>query len=211
MTTELRKYTSIYRLFSILLLNCVTLIDPAFWEDKNEIATISKYKEVCNYKTVLAMCLAKAPEMYLLWKAYAGNKLGVCIIFDEYELKNTIKTFNHNIIFKPVEYVKYKDISSSPIEAINLPLIKRWPYIGEEEYRIIYTSKTETLKEMNIPISRRCIKRIKVNPWISEQEFILIKKIINNFLGWENLEVSTSTVLYFDGWAKRIEKRDFLC
>jgi len=203
---NLRKYTTLTVLYKILREKKIILFDPNIWEDKNDVMVLMKYKEECKFEAVLATCFAKAEETYLMWKAYAGNENGVCIEFNEYELISSFP--DDQYLKKEISYTKIINLGKNNISKGDLPFIKRYPYSGEKEYRIIYSS-SEKVTSIDVPITLTCIKRIIINPWISQENFKLVKKDINRITGCEDLVIRKSSVLSNKEWKNKVTNLNF--
>jgi hypothetical protein len=198
----LRKYTSLLVLKKILKDKKITLRDPVNWEDKNDVEVIKKFKNEYQFLTVLATCFAKAEETYLMWKSYAGNESGVCIEFNQEELLTKIP--NHEFSSDEVKYTQINELSDNIIEKDKLPFIKRYPYKGENEFRIVFASKEQLLSNIDFSISPSCIKRVLFNPWISTGIYNNLKKEILGISGWKNLNIIQSTVLSNNKWKEKV-------
>ena len=57
MTELLRRYTNIPALIYLLTARKITLLDPASWDDKNDLHFLSLYREKKSLETVLAFAL----------------------------------------------------------------------------------------------------------------------------------------------------------
>ncbi len=200
---KIRRYTNLDELLSILNQNSITFYDQKMWEDQNDICYISKYKKLNHYRSVLVKCFAKAEETYLMWKAYTNKEKGVCIEFDQMRLINKISS--KNIISRSVIYTTIKSRQSNRQKLGLLPFLKRYPYKGEKEYRIVYFSPDKYLSSASIPIDRSCILRILLSPWLTNTMVETQKDEIKKINGWNDLLVMKSSVLSNHEWMKEAE------
>ena len=58
----LRRYTDLTTTIDLLSRKRLVLLDPAFWDDRNDSYFIGKYKEQIGAKSVLALCMSTIGE-----------------------------------------------------------------------------------------------------------------------------------------------------
>lgn len=180
------------------------LLDPARWDDQNDAHNLVTYKKKKGFKSVLALCIADAPEAYIHWKIYASNSSGVCIEFHRENLIEKFKTQN-GFLHGYVEYVLLENLCQSPPSVDDLPFIKRFAYQGESEYRFIFTSaedKDKKKKIKYISIDIEDIKQIVINPWVERTVYKSIELAIAETNGWADINIRQSTVTKNDAWRR---------
>jgi hypothetical protein len=195
----LRRYTNIPALIYLLRHKSLTLLDPTFWDDKNDSYFLQLYKEQKNLKTVLALCFAQAAEHYHHWHVFAGGTSGVCIQFDREILLDTVKS-HAGIVAEAVQYMKLQDIHKKRLKVEDLPFLKRYPYQDEREFRLLYESRTKTLSAFDVPVPLSCIDRITLNPWIVETLADDLRDTILSIPDCVHLKVVRSTLISNERW-----------
>jgi hypothetical protein len=204
--SHFRRYTTLPYLLDMLREKRLPLLDPASWDDKNDAQNLVTYKKKKGFKSVLALCIADAPEAYQHWKIYANNSSGVCI---EFHRENLINKFNnqHGFLHGCVRYVLLKELRQCPPSVDDLPFIKRFAYQDESEYRFIFTSSEEKKKEEKkkieyISIDINDIKQIVINPWVESPVYKSMELAIAKTPGWEKVNMRQSTVTKNDAWMR---------
>jgi hypothetical protein len=199
--SHFRRYTTLPYLLDMLREKRLPLLDPASWDDKNDAHNLVTYRKKKGFQSILALCIADAPEAYLHWKIYADKPSGVCIEFHKERLINKVKKqdgFSQGY----VKYVLLKDLRQISPSVDDLPFIKRFAYQEEKEYRFIFRS-TETKKKIEyISIDIDDIKQIVINPWVENPVYKSMKLTITETPGWKKVKMRKSTVTKNDEWGK---------
>jgi hypothetical protein len=158
------------------------------------------YKRTKRLKTSLALCFSEACETYHHWKVFAPGNSGVCIEFDRDALLASLPSigFTHS----KMDYKKISELKSSHLDVTNLPFTKRSAFIDEKEYRIIFSSRKETLESKSFPINLDVIDRIAINPWLPPPLFDAMKQIILSIDGCSNLVVYHSKLIESPTWKR---------
>jgi hypothetical protein len=82
----------------------------------------------------------------------------------------------------------------------SLPFLKRYGFLGEEEYRLVYGSNKH-LAKFDIDIPPDCIKSVKLNPWLDEDSFKRVRDAIRKVDScWKSLEVAHSSLIDNEKW-----------
>lgn len=197
--SQLRRYTELKYLLSILRDGRLSLRDPSKWEDKNDSFLLDLYKSKKILASVLVLCLAEAPESYLHWKVYAGHNEGVCIGFNKELFVNKVKA-DKSLVHDYVAYRTIKQMQKRRPTVDDLPFVKRYAYSDEQEYRIICQSRTEKIQAKHIPVFPTDIEFIDINPWVRNAELDSIRSQIHNINGFENFKLRQSTIIDNSGW-----------
>jgi hypothetical protein len=197
----LRRYTDLACTINILRNKAITLLDPKNWDDQNDAYFLNRYKVRKPAKSVLAYCFAKAPETYHHWKVYAPGPHGVCIEFDEDRLLASLPG-GAGIKSGAVEYKQIKDVRRVHPKLEELPFLKRYPYRGEEEFRLIYVDTTEVLSAKDFTISIESIQRITLSPWLNPALLEAVKATLVEIPGCSTLDISRSQLVGWKKWQK---------
>jgi hypothetical protein len=195
----LRRYTNLPALLYLLRERKITLLDPAFWDDKNDSYFLMLYREKKQLKSVLALCFTPAFETYHHWRVFADGSSGACITFDRDRLLNAVKK-QPGVTAKAVQYLTLNDIRDVNVKARNLPFLKRSAYGDEREFRIIYESQVEAHNTLNIDVPLACIERITLSPWIPAVLSDHVKGTIREMDGCQSLKVFRSTLISNERW-----------
>jgi hypothetical protein len=197
----LRRYTDLTALMYLLHKRKITLLDPASWDDKNDSYYLAKYKEKRKLKFVLALCLMQSDERYHHWSVFAPGPSGVCIKFRRDRLLAAVRKHPH-IHMHSVTYMKLHEIRRKELMVAELPFLKRHAFEHEDEFRIIYTSKTEKRPKLDISIPLSCIERITLSPWMHSSLSHYVKQTLWAIEGCEDLEIVRSTLISNEDWKK---------
>jgi len=162
---HLRRYTNMPSLIYLLAEKKITLLDPESWDDKNDSHFLSLYREKKKLRSVLALCFSYASETYHHWRVFAHGSSGVCVSFKRTEFINEIKK-QPGLRMGTVEYLRLNEIRHKQLEVDGLPFLKRYPFQGESEFRVIYESKKADIPTLDISIPLSCIYKITLSPWL---------------------------------------------
>ena len=97
-----------------------------------------------HLKSGLPLCLMQSDERYHYWSVFAPGPSGVCIKFNRSELLAPVRKQPH-VHTHAVRYMMLSAVRKKTLAVAELPVLKRHAYEHEDEFRIIYTSKTERL------------------------------------------------------------------
>lgn len=75
----LRRYTKLPILIDTLVNKRIAMLNPDYWEDRNDASYIRIFKEKKALKTVLALCFTETSETFHHWKVFSGD-LGVFVL-----------------------------------------------------------------------------------------------------------------------------------
>ncbi len=161
---------------------------------------MTAYKGKKKFKSVLALCFSQAAETYHHWKVFASGSDGVFVEFEKRRLLDAIAS--PYIQAKPISYVPIGRLRTHPPTLDELPFSKRLAYQDEDEFRIVYTSKTEKVETKAFEFPSGALERVMVNPWLPEPLVETIRQVINSIPGCEVLEVAQSRVTDSPAWRK---------
>jgi hypothetical protein len=199
MPAVLRRYTSLPSLLHILKTGRITLLNPATWEDRNDVYAMSRFQESKKLPVVLALCFSRGAETYHHWKVYTKGTEGVCIEFKRDDLlaefeKNYPEVLRGRVTYKPVDRIKrwLSDID-------RLPFTKRWQYRHEEEFRLVYLGREgeSDANAKGFAVNLDCIRRIQLNPWLPKSMVETVRSTVKSF---RSVRVVQTTVLENEAW-----------
>lgn len=195
-----RRYTNLAAAIHLLQTKCITLLNPATWDDKNDAYFMAEYKRILGLDTVLALCFAETDETYHHWRVFSHGSDGVCIEFDKAML---LKSFENSPSIKQgnVDYKLVKALAQrSAIDVEKLPFLKRKPYAPECEYRVVYIDNDKSLEFKDFPINVASIRRITLSPWMSKALAGSVQKALRGIDGCSMIKISRSTLISNDEW-----------
>lgn len=201
----LRRYTSLPSALHILHTKRLTLLNPAYWEDKNDAFFVSRFKEITTAKSVLALCFAQQRETFHHWRIFAGSD-GVCFEFHKDKLLLAVAK-DESIRPGAVTYKQVSEIAGKQIPTRRLPFLKRYPYADEREFRLLHVDmdKAKEFHDVEIPLS--CILRITVSPWMAAPLVKTVKQSMKSISGCERLKVYRTTLLENEKWKKAANRQ----
>jgi hypothetical protein len=207
MARNLRRYTDLSTLFYLLAECKVTLLNPNRWDDKNDSYCLRQFRKAKGHKTVFALCFVQSSERYHLWKVFGAGTSGVRIKFRRKVLLDAVDKVR-GLRHGEVQYLKLKELNGS-FKPERLPFLKRYGFLGEDEYRLVYGSDKD-LPKFDIDIPPDCIESVKLNPWLNVELFEHVKNAIRKVDSrWKNLEVVHSSLIDNERWrdfADRVSK-----
>ena len=197
------RYTNLAAAIHLLKNRKITLLDPMEWDDKNDVFFMSRYKEQRNAKTVLALCFVEGTESYHHWKVFSSGPNGISINFEKDKLLSIFEK-EHNIRHGRVKYFQIQKIEkllkTSTMDITKLPFLKRYPYRGEKEYRIIYADTERRIYAKDYDIDLSWIKWIRLSPWIPKQLAKSVVDSLKSISQCQNLEIIRSTLIDSERW-----------
>lgn len=196
---SLRRYTDIPALTYLLAKRKITLLDPKSWDDSNDSHYLSLYKQRNNLKSLLALCFTEANETYHHWRVFASGTAGVCIRFDRTALLDAFAKHD-GIRYEKVRYPTLVDLRRKKPETKDLPFIKRYAFQPEDEFRVIFESKTKEHPKLDIAIPLTCITRITLSPWAHKSLSTPLKTLLKSIDGCDDLDISRSTLVGNEEW-----------
>lgn len=194
-----RRYTDLPVLIQILTNSKLTLLDPSFWDDKNDSYFLSTYKEKKKLQSVLALCFTKESETYHHWRVFSAGASGVCVNFDSEQLETAFAKVE-GVKFKEVNYLALKELRENRPTIAQLPFVKRIPYKHEKEFRALWESKSEKVAFLDVPIDIASITRITLSPWMHPSLRGNIVKLLKMIDGCKSIPIVRSTLTENSQW-----------
>lgn len=195
----LRRYTDLPALLHLLKTKRLTLLDPSFWDDKNDAFYLQTYKTKKQLAAVLAICLTESPETYHHWKVFAGSSSGICIRFNKKSLLKEIEQ-HVGVRHDAIVYKTLEELRGSPPSIDELPFLKRYAFRDEGEYRIIYTAKHASLKFRRLAFNLSSIVELVINPWMPKALVASVKETVRNIDGCEDLKIFQTNINESTEW-----------
>jgi len=201
MSKFLRRYTDLPTLIYLLRERKITLRNAEKWDDKNDSHYMSLYKQKKSLKSVVAVCFTQVSERYHHWRVFANGPSGVCVRFKRSVLTKAIKK-QRGVRQESIRYLTLEDIKDKRAKINDLPLLKRYPYQDECEFRIIFESKTYEIDSLDIAFPIASIDRITLSPWSTLSMKSNLIKTIHNIPGCAEVDVFRSTLISNKRWKK---------
>lgn len=196
----LRRYTDIPALIYLLSEKKITLLDPKSWDDSNDSYYLTLYREKKKLKTVLALCFTQADETYHHWRVFAGGSTGVRIRFIRSRLLKAARK-QPGLQFRAVKYLRLTEIREKTLKTRELPFLKRYAFEHENEFRMIYESRTRKVPKLDLDIELSCIDRVTLSPWIHPDLSKQLKRVLRSITqDCGGLEIVRSTLISNTEW-----------
>lgn len=203
---SLRRYTTLASAVDMLVNERLALLNPFAWKDTNDTHFLAAFQECVKAKSVYAACFTQAQETYHHWRVFAGENEGVCIHLDKTALLNHLNS-SKSYIYDDIKYRSLYQIERrKSINAYELPFLKRKGFLDEKEFRLLYKSNKSQASVHYVQIKRSWIKRIVVNPWISETLFDSMKVALNSIPKSSRVKIFPSTLINNWQWKNACEK-----
>ncbi|UUE56989.1 hypothetical protein [Pectobacterium aroidearum] len=198
------RYTDLTALIDISSKKLIFLLDPTFWDDKNDVFFISKYKEKNRLTTFLALCFIKKYEAYHHWSVFASGGSGVCIRFKRYGLIHFLGGFS-SVKFKEIKYKEITEVRNYGFSLNESLFLKIMSYKDEQEFFAIYESgNIEKIKE--VPLCLSINYRIVLSTWLPDALIDTIKKTIKWINGCEKIKAHKTTLPSNVNWLSAVDK-----
>ena len=194
-----RRYTDLPALIQILTNRKLTLLDPSFWDDKNDSYFLATYKEKKELQSVLALCFTQESETYHHWRVFSSGTSGVCVNFDSEKLE-TAFTKAKGVKFQEVTYLSLKELRDNRPTIADLPFVKRMPYKHEKEFRALWESESDKEFSLDVPIDISSITRITLSPWMHPSLRRNVVKLLKMIDGCKSIPIVRSTLIENTHW-----------
>ena len=203
----LRRYTDLTATIDLLSRKRLVLLDPTFWDDRNDSYFIEKYKQQIGAKSVFALCMSQSNETYHHWRVFCGHSNGVCIQFLKKELLGHIGAAG-GIRSGRVNYMTLGEIERKQPAPPEWPFIKRKAFHDEDEFRIIYQSmdveEPRPVHEVEIPLS--IIHSIRLNPWLPRPLFPATREVLTRIPDCAHIKIDQSDLINNERFKKNVDK-----
>jgi len=163
----MRRYTHLSAVLYMLRKKQITLLNPLWWDDKDDSNFLEIYKKRKGLSSVLALCFARPDETYHHWKVFAPGPGGICIKFDKDALLSCLTRVS-GVRSRACDYKLIDDLSKNGPSCDDLPFLKRKAFKDDKEFRIIFEDRTNDCPTKDFPILLTCISQIAISPWTPE-------------------------------------------
>ena len=201
MESLLRRYTELPYLMDLLQTKELALVNPALWDDRNDSYYIEQYARIKGIASTYALCLAQASETYHHWRVFSHGSGGTCVVFDKDKLLRSVEKVKA-LRAEDVQYKTIKQLISSAPKTDDLPYLKRYAYIDEQEFRLFLGLKKKGAATYRFPISLKAIDRIILSPWLPKLVFQNVKITLKSIAGCSSIRIYRSTLVENESWKR---------
>lgn len=199
-TKVIRRYTSIAATLDILRRKALPLLNPDFWDDRNDRYFMARYKESKKLGGLYALCAARCNETYHHWRVFTGQADGACLEIHRKPLEAALDGLPE-VRYGKVDYLILDDVDTlKPADLNRLPFVKRAGFAAEEEYRIILESDEPQAAALSIEFPLELIGRIHLNPWLPKSIAQSVIETIHAIPGCEKISVHRSQLIDNARW-----------
>lgn len=204
----IRRYTSISMVIDMLRKQQLSLLDPQYWDDKNDSYFMQLYKEHRKAKGLYAMCAAMCAETYHHWRVFTGTgNGGACVVLKRNSLETYLKEMKmpkgDQIRFGEVKYLmlnQAEKLGTADVE--RLPFLKRKGFVDEDEYRIVIESSEDQRSAYPLDCPLDWIDRIYLNPWLPTSVADSVIDTLSDLPGCAKLDIRHSRLIDSTTWKK---------
>lgn len=199
-TKVIRRYTSIAATLDILRRRELPLLNPDFWDDRNDRYFMARYKEAKKLNGLYALCAARCNETYHHWRVFTEGAHGACLELHRKPLEAALDGIPEARYGK-VDYLILDDVDTlKPADLNRLPFVKRAGFEPEKEYRIILESNEPQGAALSIELPLDLIGRIYLNPWLPKSIAQSIIETIRSIPGCEEISIHRSQLIENSRW-----------
>ena len=198
----LRRYTNLAATIHLLQEKKITLLNPATWDDKVDVAYMRQCSKWIGRPT-LALCFCQGRERYHHWRVFANGMDGVCIEFEKGRLLKILDAKYNWLVHGDVVYRSYDGATKDPPNMMELLFLKRSAYRDEREYRIVQMpdeTKYSTVPDYKIELD--CVRRVVLSPWMPRRLYMAVSDVLTSIKGCEGLKVARSLLIQNEAWKK---------
>lgn len=191
---KLNRYTTLPIALDMLAKKRMTLLSPDTWEDWNDAYYLERYRQELRFRSVLAICFSMSSETFHHWRIFSHGASGVCVEFDKamlLQLLNGAAGFRSRKV--EYRYIAHLGVKCPDIE--RWPFMKRYAFRAEEEFRIIYESKKDSIRCKHVDIDLSVIKKVTLSPWLPESVADSVVDLIKSIDGCGHLNVNRSSLI----------------
>lgn len=204
--TRLKRYTTLASAVDMLVNEHLALLDPSKWKDTNDTHFLGAFLDCLHKRSIYAACFTQAPETYHHWQVFAGENEGVCVEVDKEALLESLVE-ERSYMWDDMKYRTLPQLERrKQINAYELPFLKRKGFSDEKEFRLLYHSNKPQKSVHLVPIKRRWIKQIILNPWINDALFESMRTALKSIPGCGNVSVIHTTLINNTQWKDACEK-----
>jgi hypothetical protein len=201
---RLRRYCDLPSVLQLLSTKQITLLNPRYWDDKNDTHYLAAYKVRKELKSLLALCFTKSWETYHHWRVFSGGSGGACIVFKREPLLDRLNEYigvsMGDVVYQTIGETRAIKKSDGSLSTNQLPFIKRVGYAAEDEFRVIYENSEDEMDFVKFDIAISMIESVNLSPWLPKVLVESTRDIIHSINGCQKLRVSGSTLTSNEEW-----------
>ncbi|MGQ7245761.1 hypothetical protein ACUN9Y_00290 [Halomonas sp. V046] len=202
----LRRYTELPFLIDFLESKNITLLNPKYWDDRNDSYYLQQYGVATGLSSIYSLCLTETNETYHHWRVFSHGASGVCIEFHKGMFLDRVRQVE-GLRAEPVIYRTLDDMRSKPPETEELPFIKRHAFGDEMEYRLFVARTNHETITLKIPVGLDTVSRIMLSPWLPKEVANQVKSALRAIRGCSKIKIYRSTLVENEAW-KRFAKNE---
>lgn len=206
MSNILRRYTELPFVIDLLHSRELTLLSPKLWDDKNDSHYMDVYAARMNCDSIYALCLTEASETYHHWKIFSQGSGGICLEIKKDALLESISKVD-GLVGSFVQYRTLDQIRNDPPAIEALPLLKRFPFADEREFRLflLLNKHASPFFRFHLPISS--INRVVLSPWLPKGVAKNVKASLKSIPGCKSLKIYRSSLVDNASWKEAAKGR----
>ena len=197
----LRRYTELPFLIEMLQTREIALVNPQFWDDRNDSYYLQQYGSLTGLESIFCMCLTETNETYHHWRIFSHGTGGVCIEFHKGMLQEDVLTAP-DLRAEPVIYRTLQDLRQSRPLTKDLPFLKRHAFSDEMEFRLFVARQKYKDGVFRVPVRLGSISRIMLSPWLPKTVATQTKNTLKAISGCSKLKIYRSTLVDNASWKK---------
>lgn len=198
------RYTSFASAIDVIKYNRLTILNPSTWPDQNDTRYLNAYKRKTGHKSLLALCLTCASETSHHWNMFASGSDGVRIVLNRHRLQQNVDQ-EPGTRMRDVKYVKINEVGDIGDRPEDWPFVKRHPYRGEEEVRIVWSDYDDGVAVKHVSLSSDTVTDLVLSPQIPVPLVDSIKELVKSVSANPDLRIYQSTLLSNQRWISSVE------
>lgn len=198
-STVIKRYTTLSSALDTLANGRLTFLNTEKWDDTNDAYFIELYRRREKAGSAVAICCTMAAETYHHWRVFTTGMEGVCLEFKRVPLQRALAppvTSRGGA----VRYVTLAELDEEELSPRELPMLKRYGYKDEREWRSLLLLPEPNVRAHNITIPLSTLKRVILNPWLPPPLYQNIKATIHRIPGCERIRVVASSLISNARW-----------
>lgn len=203
---SLKRYTTLSVAIDMLTEQRLTLLSPATWQDKNDIAFLEAYRAKREVANVFATCFTQASETYHHWGVFAGHSEGVRVNINKLRFLSSLRGMKgflwNNVNYKTLDEMK----ALRQIDIYELPFFKRWAFRDEKEFRLLFECEDAAERFKSVELKREWITSVTLSPWLPENLVVSVKAALKSLPGCGKIRILSTSLRDNEGWKSASER-----
>jgi hypothetical protein len=205
-SNTLKRYTALSVAIDLLTEQRLTLLAPATWQDKNDIAFLEAYRAKREVANVFATCFTQAPETYHHWSVFASHNEGVRININKRLFLSSLRG-KKGFLWNDVSYKTLDQLKAlSKIDIYELPFLKRWAFRDEKEFRLLVECEDAAERFKSVELRREWVTSVTLSPWLPENLVISVKAALKSLPGCGKVRVQGTSLRDNEGWKSAADR-----